>query len=135
MEFEREILYGFRVEYEEFIKEHRTIYEKTRKYLRYLESKEYLTKKLTDSYEQLNLEKEIYDRYKLKLIAENSLVRIYKIEEEILFLQEDISHIDSILKDKNINLDIYKKYISYESDIHRLKNQIEKLDKFISEVY
>ena len=135
MEFEREILYGFRVEYEEYLKENRNIYESTRKYFRYLESKEYLTKKLADSYEQLNLEKEIYDRYKLKLIAENSLVRIYRLEEEILFLQEDISHIDSILKDKVVNLEIYRQYITYESDIHRLKNQIEKLDKFISEVY
>ena len=126
-EIEKIMLSGLKIDYEIYVRQNQQIHETTRKYLKYIEHRDEIVKKIELQNNILNLYGENQQAFKNKLVYHNLRKDIMEIINDLSNLYEDLSFVSNKLLDMSPNFEIYKKIEDYKNDIRRFEIRLKEL--------
>jgi len=126
-EIEKIMISGLKTDYEIFISQNQQIHETTRKYLKYLEHRDEIVKKIELQNKILNLYGENQQAFKNKLVYHDLRKEILEVINDISNLYEDLSFVSNKLLIMEPNFEIYQKIENYKNDIRRFEIRLKEL--------
>ncbi len=104
-----------------FISQHRKVYEDTKLGFRYINSMEKIIQRINHLNKLINLHNSMETIYRNKLVTNELREDINSLKEGLFILYEDLNYIKKKISSLSINRKIYDNVIKCENDIHRYK--------------